>query len=58
MPSDAVAVLRDIAHHVELAMQFVAESNYESFSEDTRTLFAVTPALRSFQKRLVASLGS
>jgi uncharacterized protein with HEPN domain len=46
MPSDAaIAALRDIAHHISLATQFVAALNFEAFREDTRTVYAVTRCL-------------
>ena len=46
MPSDsATAALRDMRHHIDLASQFVAGLDYETFRDDTRTLFAVTRCL-------------
>jgi uncharacterized protein with HEPN domain len=46
MPSDSAnAALRDIQHHIDLASQFVAGLDYETFRDDTRTLFAVTRCL-------------
>jgi len=46
MPSDAaVAALRDIEQHINLAIQFCAGFDYEAFREDARTLFAVTRCL-------------
>ena len=45
MPSDAAAALRDMEHHIDLAMQFVAGLSYEAFRDDTRTLYAVTRCL-------------
>jgi uncharacterized protein with HEPN domain len=46
MPSDAaVAALRDMDYHIGLAIQFVADLNYEEFRDDTRTIYAVTRCL-------------
>jgi uncharacterized protein with HEPN domain len=45
MPSDTEAVLRDIAHHIELANDFAAGMEYETFLNDTRTVFAVIRCL-------------
>jgi uncharacterized protein with HEPN domain len=45
MPSDTVSVLRDIEHHINLATEFVADLSYESFRENTRTVYAVTRCL-------------
>jgi uncharacterized protein with HEPN domain len=45
MPSDAEAALRDIAHHIELAIQLVAGFDYDTFRDDMRTLYAVTRCL-------------
>ena len=45
MPSDTAAVLRDVAHHIDLAMQFAAGIEYEAFQNDTRTVFAVIRCL-------------
>jgi uncharacterized protein with HEPN domain len=47
MPSDAAATgaLRDIEHHIDLATQFVADLEYETFREDLRTVYAVTRCL-------------
>jgi uncharacterized protein with HEPN domain len=41
----ARAALRDIQHHIELAIQFVAGMDYETFREDMRTVYAVTRCL-------------
>jgi uncharacterized protein with HEPN domain len=42
MPSDAaIASLRDMAHNIDLATDFVAGLNFEAFREDTRTVYAV-----------------
>jgi uncharacterized protein with HEPN domain len=45
MPSDSAAVLRDIAHHISLANEFVTGLEYEAFRNDTRTVFAVIRCL-------------
>lgn len=46
MPSDtASAALRDIAHHVGLAVQFTTGFDYETFVADPRTVYAVTRCL-------------
>jgi uncharacterized protein with HEPN domain len=45
MPSDTETVLRDIAHHIDLARQFAAGIEHEAFLDDTRTVFAVTRCL-------------
>ena len=46
MRSDpALAALRDIAHHIELAAGFVAEMSFEAFRDDLRTFYAVTRCL-------------
>jgi uncharacterized protein with HEPN domain len=46
MHSDpALAALRDIAHHIELATGFVAEMSFEAFRDDLRTFYAVTLCL-------------
>jgi uncharacterized protein with HEPN domain len=46
MPSDAAsAALRDIAHHIGLAVQFTAGFDYERFVADPRTVYAVTRCL-------------
>jgi hypothetical protein len=43
MPSDpATAALRDIEHNINLATGFVAGFTYETFRDDTRSLYAVT----------------
>ncbi len=41
----AIAALRDIAQHIELALGFVSGFDYEVFSGDTRTVYAVTRCL-------------
>jgi uncharacterized protein with HEPN domain len=46
MPSDAaIAALRDMERHIDLATQFVASLGYEEFRDDTRTVYAVTRCL-------------
>lgn len=46
MHSDpALGVLRDIAHHIELASSFVAGITFEAFRDDLRTVYAVTRCL-------------
>ena len=46
MHSDtATAALRDIAHHIELAGQFTAGFDYDTFRDDPRTVYAVTRCL-------------
>jgi uncharacterized protein with HEPN domain len=46
MRSDAgPAGLRDIAHHIDLAVHFAAGFDYEKFRDDLRTVYAVTRCL-------------
>jgi len=45
MPSDPEGALRDIVHHIDLALSLVAGFEYAQFCEDTRTLYAVTRCL-------------
>jgi uncharacterized protein with HEPN domain len=46
MRSDAaLAALRDIAHHIDLAVQFTVDFDYEAFAADPRTVYAVTRCL-------------
>jgi uncharacterized protein with HEPN domain len=46
MRSDRVAIaLRDILHHINLAEQFVAGLNPETFEGDIRTIYATTRCL-------------
>ena len=46
MRSDAaIAALRDIAHHIDLALSFAAGFDYEAFVADPRTVYAVTRCL-------------
>jgi uncharacterized protein with HEPN domain len=58
MRSDASeAALRDIKHHIDLAMNFVADTDLEAFRRDLRSLYAVTRCLEiiSEASRRVAS---
>ena len=41
----AIAALRDIAHHIDLALSFTADFAYEAFVADPRTVYAVTRCL-------------
>ena len=41
----AVAALRDVEYHINLASQFVAGLTYEDFRDDIRTVFAATRCL-------------
>ena len=46
MHSDtATAALRNIAHHIELARQFTAGFDHDTFRDDPRTVYAVTRCL-------------
>jgi uncharacterized protein with HEPN domain len=46
MLSDAaLSALRDIAYHVDLAVRFAAGSEFETFRDDLRTVYAVTRCL-------------
>jgi len=46
MPSEAAtAALRDIKHHIDLAIQFCAALKYDGFRDDTRTVYAVIRCL-------------
>jgi uncharacterized protein with HEPN domain len=46
MPSEtASAALRDIAHHIDLAVHFTTGFDYEAFVADPRTVYAVTRCL-------------
>jgi hypothetical protein len=51
MHSDALAALRDVEYHIDLATQPVAGLDYEAFGNDIRTVFAVTGALKLFRRR-------
>ena len=42
---NAIAALRDIAHHIDLALSFTAGFDYEAFAADPRTVYAVTRCL-------------
>ncbi len=51
MPSDPTdAALRDIAHHIALARQFVDGSDAATFSEDLMAVYAVTRCLEIISK--------
>ncbi|HEY3616261.1 MAG TPA: HepT-like ribonuclease domain-containing protein [Candidatus Sulfotelmatobacter sp.] len=41
----AIAALRDIAHHIDLALSFTEGFEYEAFVADPRTVYAVTRCL-------------
>jgi uncharacterized protein with HEPN domain len=41
----ATAALRDIAHHIDLAANFVVGFDYDTFRADPRTVYAVTRCL-------------
>jgi uncharacterized protein with HEPN domain len=45
LSESASRALRDIAHHIELANRFVAGMEYETFRDDSKTLYAVTRCL-------------
>jgi uncharacterized protein with HEPN domain len=45
LSSAETAALRDIAHHIDLAVQFTAGFDYEAFVADPRTVYAVTRCL-------------
>ncbi|MGH7101325.1 MAG: HepT-like ribonuclease domain-containing protein, partial [Acetobacteraceae bacterium] len=46
MPSNAASIpLRDIAHHIDLATQFAAGFDADTFRADLRTVHAVTRCL-------------
>src|ERR1700720_4262869 len=45
LSSAATAALRDIAPHIDLAVQFTAGFDYEAFVADPRTVYAVTRCL-------------
>ena len=45
LSSAATAALRDIAHHIDLAVQFATGFDYEAFVADPRTVYAVTRCL-------------
>jgi uncharacterized protein with HEPN domain len=51
MRSDtAVTALRDIAHHIDLALSFTAGFDYEAFVADARAVYAVTRCLEIFSE--------
>lgn len=60
MPSDvATAALRDIAHHIDLAVSFTTGFDYDAFVADPRTVYAVTRCLEIISeasRRLPAAL--
>ena len=41
----AIAALRDIAHHIDLALSFTEGFDYEAIVADPRTVYAVTRCL-------------
>jgi len=45
LSKSAVAALRDIAYHINLAGQLTAGFNYQTFEDDVRTVYAVTRCL-------------
>jgi uncharacterized protein with HEPN domain len=45
LSSAATAALRDIAHHIDLAIHFTVGFDYEAFVADPRTVYAVTRCL-------------
>ena len=46
MPSEsAIAALRDVAYHIDLAVQFTTGLGFLEFRGDLRTVFAVTRCL-------------
>ena len=46
MRSDPAAVaLRDMAYHIDLALNFSADLDFQAFSADLRTVYAVTRCL-------------
>lgn len=46
MPSDRIdGTLRDILHHIDLAIQFAGGLDREAFAADVRTVYAVTRCL-------------
>ena len=50
MPSESAAPLRDVEHHIDLAVKFVEGLQYEAFRDDTRTLYAVIRCLEIISK--------
>jgi uncharacterized protein with HEPN domain len=54
MPSDPGAIRRwliDIQHHIAMAQEFVAGTDYEAFKNDNLRLYAVTRCLEIISKR-------
>jgi uncharacterized protein with HEPN domain len=45
LSSAATAALRDIAHHIDLAVHFTAGFDYDAFVADQRTVYAATRCL-------------
>jgi uncharacterized protein with HEPN domain len=45
LSSATIAILRDIAHHINFAVQFSGSLDYEAFMADPRTVYAVTRCL-------------
>ncbi|MCK1357629.1 HepT-like ribonuclease domain-containing protein [Bradyrhizobium sp. 199] len=46
MPSDRTdGILRDILHHIDLAIEFAAGADRDAFAADLRTVYAVTRCL-------------
>ena len=45
LSSAAIAALRDIAHHIDLATSFAVGFDFDRFEADPRTLYAVTRCL-------------
>jgi uncharacterized protein with HEPN domain len=45
LSSAATAALRDIAHNIDLAVQFATGLDYKTFLADPRTVYAVTRCL-------------
>jgi uncharacterized protein with HEPN domain len=43
--NSSLAALRDIEHHIALAVSFTADLSYETFRDDLRTVYAVTRCL-------------
>jgi uncharacterized protein with HEPN domain len=60
MPSKSpLTALRDILHHIDLAVHFVTGFDYQAFHADARTIYAVTRCLEVISeasRRLPADL--
>jgi uncharacterized protein with HEPN domain len=60
MPSERTdGVLRDILHHIDLAVHFIKDFDLETFKSDLRTVYAVTRCLEIISeasRRLPADL--